>query len=308
MKKIIKFFKQHLKDDFNVGYYVLIMAFLAACLIYNYTFDFEDKVLDYLHGTGKGFLVTVFFYSLPFYFAFFNYVLFYRKWKLLRNPWFWIKSLFLILIFSIDDNYNFHSKIIRELAAPEARHFIIRCFNNLSTFFTIFIPLLIFYLVFEKNIESFYGLKFKDVNLRPYMILLLCMLPVVTIASFTRDFNTYYPRYPNSHINEAFNIPHVVTIAIFETCYGWDFLNTELFFRGALVLGMSSILGKGAIMPMVSFYVFIHFGKPVGEAISSFFGGYILGVIAYYTRNIWGGVCIHLGIAWLMEIAAFLQQ
>jgi hypothetical protein len=308
MKKIFKFFRKHLAEDFNAGYYLVVMAFLATCLICNYVFDFEDSVIDQVHGTGKGFFYTAIFYGLPYYFAFLNYVLFYRRWELLKDYRFWAKSLFLVLIFSFDSNYTFHTKIIRALAAPEARHFLIRCFNNLSTFFTIFLPLVVFFLAFEKNAESFYGLKFKNVDLRPYFILLLGMLPIVVIASFTKDFNTYYPRYPDTHINQAFNIPHLFTIGLFEACYGWDFLDTELFFRGALVIGMSSILGRGAIMPMVSFYVFIHFGKPAGEAASSFFGGYILGVIAYYTRNIWGGVCIHLGIAWMMEIAAFLQQ
>jgi hypothetical protein len=308
MKKILKFLRSHLAEDFNVGYYILIFAFLATCLIINYKFDFEDKYIDRWHGKAKGLLFTILYYGLPYYFAFINYVIFYRKKELLKDKQFWIKSLFFLFIFCLDSNYTFHSKIVRTLAAPEARHFIMRCCNNLSTLFTIFLPLLIFYLIFEKNKESFYGLKFKNVDLRPYFFLLLCMLPIITIASFTKDFNTYYPRYPNTRINEAFQLPHLLTIGIFEACYGWDFLDTELFFRGALVLGMSSILGKGAIMPMVSFYVFIHFGKPAGEAASSFFGGYILGVIAYYTRNIWGGVCIHLGIAWLMEIAAFLQR
>jgi hypothetical protein len=307
MKKILKFFKLHLAEDFKIGYYILIIVFLVFCLIYNFKFDFEDKVIDRFHNSGKGFVYTILFYAFPYYFAFLTYVFFYRRWDLLKDYRFWTKSLFFILIFSFDSNFTFHTKIIRALAAPEARHFIIRCSNNFTTFFTIFLPLLVFYLAFEKNIESFYGLKFKDVDLKPYFILLLCMVPLVTIASFTKDFNTYYPRYPNTSINKIFQIPDIITITVFEACYGWDFLDTELFFRGALVIGMSSILGRGAIMPMVCFYVFIHFGKPVGEATSSMFGGYILGVIAYYTRNIWGGVCIHLGIAWMMEIAAFLQ-
>ena len=83
---------------------------------------------------------------------------------------------------------------------------------------------------------------------------------------------------------------------------------TEFFFRGMLVIGMAKILGKASVFPMVAMYVFIHLGKPMGEAISSSMGGFILGVIAYYSRNIWGGVCIHLGIAWLMEIAAFVMK
>jgi hypothetical protein len=309
MKKIIKFFQSHLKEDFNPGYYITIMIFLAACLICNYTFDFDSRVVDRWHGTYKGFWVSFLFYSFPYYFAFLTYVIFYKQGTLLKNYKFWIKSILFISFFSFDASHVIHHKIVYSWHIPvEAKYFVFRCLNNLSSLYGIFLPLLLFFLIFEKQKESFYGLKFKDVNLRPYFILLLLMVPVVVTASFTKDFNTYYPRYPRTAINEAFNIPHGITIGAFEFCYGWDFLCTELFFRGALVLGMASLLGKGAILPMVSCYVFIHFGKPVGEAVSSFFGGYILGVIAYYTRNIWGGVCIHLGIAWMMEIAAFLQQ
>jgi hypothetical protein len=42
------------------------------------------------------------------------------------------------------------------------------------------------------------------------------------------------------------------------------------------------------------------------ECISSFFGGLILGVIAYRTRSIVGGLVVHLGIAWMMEIGGFM--
>jgi membrane protease YdiL (CAAX protease family) len=54
---------------------------------------------------------------------------------------------------------------------------------------------------------------------------------------------------------------------------------------------------------MVVVYAMIHFEKPLLEAISSIAGGFVLGVIAERTRSIYGGVIVHLGIAWMMEIA-----
>ena len=102
-------------------------------------------------------------------------------------------------------------------------------------------------------------------------------------------------------------MPEYATVAIYEFCYGIGFIAVELFFRGFLVIGLVSLLGKDVILPMAATYVFLHFGKPAGEAISSFFGGYILGVIALYSGNIWGGVFVHVGIAWLMEAMAWFQ-
>jgi hypothetical protein len=43
----------------------------------------------------------------------------------------------------------------------------------------------------------------------------------------------------------------------------------------------------------------------MGEAISSFFGGLLLGIISYNTKSIQGGFILHVGIAAMMEIAGF---
>jgi hypothetical protein len=59
---------------------------------------------------------------------------------------------------------------------------------------------------------------------------------------------------------------------------------------------------------MITVYCFLHFGKPAGEAISSIFGGYILGILAFRSRNIYGGLIAHLGVAWGMDWLAFLNK
>jgi len=61
-------------------------------------------------------------------------------------------------------------------------------------------------------------------------------------------------------------------------------------------------------MAMVGAYVFLHFGKPMAEYISSAFGGYIIGAFAFYSKRIWGGVALHVALAWSMEFFAWLQK
>ena len=56
---------------------------------------------------------------------------------------------------------------------------------------------------------------------------------------------------------------------------------------------------------MAVLYCMLHINKPMGEAISSIFGGYILGVIALSQRHILGGCIVHIGIAGLMEVMAY---
>jgi membrane protease YdiL (CAAX protease family) len=136
----------------------------------------------------------------------------------------------------------------------------------------------------------------------------MIVVPIVVIASFHENFNTYYPVYKSNGAAEYWNISESVTLAGYELAYGWSFVSVELLFRGFLVIGLVNIMGRHAILPMVVCYCFIHFGKPIGECISSVFGGYILGVIAYYSRSIFGGIFIHIGLAWLMEITASLNS
>ncbi len=73
------------------------------------------------------------------------------------------------------------------------------------------------------------------------------------------------------------------------------------------MIGMVQWMGKEAILPMVVTYAFLHFGKPFPETISSIFGGYILGIFAYKTENIMGGIFIHMAIALLMDVFAIWQ-
>jgi hypothetical protein len=72
------------------------------------------------------------------------------------------------------------------------------------------------------------------------------------------------------------------------------------------MLAFIKVAGKDAILPMACFYCTIHFGKPLGECISSYFGGIILGIVVYNTRSVIGGLMVHLGIAWLMELGGHI--
>ena len=107
---------------------------------------------------------------------------------------------------------------------------------------------------------------------------------------------------------ELFNPDHAGFIAIYESLYVLDFYVIEMFFRGFMILAFIKLAGPKAILPVAVFYVTIHFGKPFGEAVSSFFGGALLGIITFYSRSIWGGIIIHMGIALGMEVSAYITH
>lgn len=137
----------------------------------------------------------------------------------------------------------------------------------------------------------------------PYFLLLAGMLPLITAASFSADFLESYPVFFRIFPDEILPSPFpLFPVLGFELSYAFDFIATEYFFRGFMVIGLMRFFGQEIILPIACFYVVIHFGKPLGETISSFFGGILLGIFAANSQNIWGGILVHIGIAWLMEI------
>jgi hypothetical protein len=154
--------------------------------------------------------------------------------------------------------------------------------------------------------QSFFGMTFKNFQWKPYLLMLLIMLPLIAAASTQPDFLDMYPKL--KQISGVYNSAHLDWWhkLLFELSYGSDFISIELFFRGFLILAFIKWAGKDAILPMACFYCTIHFGKPLGECISSYFGGILLGIVVYNTRSIYGGLIVHLGIAWLMEIGGYI--
>lgn len=156
------------------------------------------------------------------------------------------------------------------------------------------------------NLAQSVGLTTYNVNARPYFLLLVLLVPLIALASTQPDFLAVYPKVKNLSFLDKYAHPSWPWKLLYEISYGLDFLGIELFFRGLLVVGLVRYAGESVILPMAAFYCTIHFGKPLGECISSFFGGLILGVLAARTRNILGGLIVHLGLAWLMELGGWL--
>jgi hypothetical protein len=166
--------------------------------------------------------------------------------------------------------------------------------------------LIVIWKIFDSG-QTFYGVTIKKINWKPYVIMLLIMVPLIAAASTQPDFQAMYPKL--KLLTEMASIDRFSwrQKTLFELAYGSDFITIELFFRGFLILAFVKWAGKDAILPMACFYCTIHFGKPLGECISSYFGGMILGIVVYHTRSIFGGLMVHLGIAWLMEIGGYLH-
>ncbi len=197
-------------------------------------------------------------------------------------------------------------KIVRNLPFPSSIHQYLEIVLQWPVKLVVVVILvsLLWKFAGGKNLPA--GLKtFSLRELRPYLLLLSFMLPLILLAATGRDFQLAYPKLALVHTQNGEHLGFG-RILLFELAYGTDFFTIEFFFRGFVVLAFTRYAGRAAILPMALFYCTIHFGKPLAECISSFFGGLILGAIVFNTRSIWGGLIVHLGIAWAMEIAGMM--
>jgi len=296
MKKIIGYLNEYF---IAVDKRILITAsvFIAIAIFINYNYNLNATInrlndpgsfaawyLVFLIAFGSGYILLFLFKETPV----------------------WINKKFLLLLLIAP--LVFAWKMVYSIQLPISNDAIENDYWNDVIYWPfkiagVVLMLLLIHRFFDKG-KPFYVTSFSGLDLKPYLLMLAIMVPLVAAASTQPDFLAMYPKFQK--------VPFLMQEnrgwhkLVYELSYGSDFFTIELFFRGFLVLAFAKWVGKDAILPMALFYCTIHFGKPLGECISSYFGGMILGVVTFHTRSIYGGLLVHVGIAWLMELGGYL--
>ena len=305
MKTLIQYLRQYQREAFHAGAFALVILLLGVGVYFNY-------IEPVLRQTSKSLMRSYWYiayyvalYGGAFWGTYLIQSIFTRDWKAFRSPTFWFWSIGAILVFSTRaGSHLFMIDIWTWLQSLGVAYYWSYSAHTIFRMSMIVIPVLLYWFMFDRREQPLYGWKLKDVDLKPYLTLLILMVPLIAFASTQADFLKSYPKGAAILHQGASG----VEVFIYELVYGLDFVAVEFFIRGFMVLALARLIGPSVILPLAAFYVTIHFGKPMGEAISSFFGGMILGIVAFYSRSILGGIIVHLGIAWMMELGAALGR
>ncbi len=309
MKEIFIEIREHIKKDFNKLAYLYVFIFTFVSLTLNYLLELNKTLIFKNFGSNRGIFDIIIFYNVVYFAALVPVLIIKKKIRLIKSTEFWVKTLLFIFVFSFLYGYSKLDNIAKFYGSDKYEmYYLAKILSYLKTVFPLFFIMLILKSIFDKNENHLYGLRTKGMNYKPYFIFLLLLLPIVLIASFMPDFLAYYPRFKFWEYPEMFGANKFILTFFYELAYSVNFISTEMFFRGAMVIALAKILDKETVLAMACFYCFSHFGKPVGEAVTSFFGGYILGVIALNHKNINGGIIVHVGLALMMEFVATLQH
>ncbi len=296
MKKIVGYLRDYF-TALNKSLFLCATLFTGLAVFINYQYDVNKQIVR--HSEPLQFLSWYGLFLLVFGYGYFLQVIFLKS-HIFRHKKFIALLLLAPAVFAWKMSAHIQYDFTTDLFADE--------YWNAVVYwpFKVVVITSMLYLIHRMfdNGRPFYGATLKNFHPKPYVIMLLIMIPLVAAASTQKDFLAMYPRFQSlAYLLQPDSGTHKL---LYELSYGTDFLSIELFFRGFLVLAFAKWAGKEAILPMAIFYCTIHFGKPLGECISSYVGGLILGVVSYNTRTIFGGFLVHVGIAWLMELGGYL--
>lgn len=302
MKKILSNLVVFVKEDFELRSYLLLILFLSALITFNYSIDFEDSYLDNNHSDLEGWLKYFAFYLLVYLAS----MLLMRRNRYISKGLKQVKSYLLVFIsigfITAEINFNLHDLIFSQPISshPYFNHKITLRISE-SLFFLL--ELIVLGVIIGKVKYNGFGLWSFQNNLKSYLYLLLFMVPLIGLASQQSDFIESYPQLKMKYFTLA---EYWDYFKRYEPFYLLNFIRTEWIFRGFMVLAFMPLFGKRSVLLIAMLYCIFHFGKPMAECISSFFGAYLLGSIAYQTKSIWGGVLLHMGIALLMDVTALM--
>ena len=290
------------KNDWSKSY-PFIFVFLAFAIAVNYYVDLEDSYLDLYKNSFQGtcyfFLLNACMYFIPMFILKTNSYISVA----IKSYRFWVYITLSLLVLSLMQSTNLASLFVSEWY--EESYFNRKLgykLNSLLKYAIAFIILGVFIGKMKYKGYGFFNFKF---NYKTYLGFLVVMLPLLIFAATQQDFLKVYPKLKQFRV--TFD-EYMGQLLVYEPFYLLNFVMLEWFFRGYMVLFFKKYLNTKAIILVAMVYCSFHFGKPLLECVSSFFGGYLLGYIVYKTKSIWGGVMVHMGIAFLMDLFAFISK
>ncbi|MCE2772764.1 MAG: CPBP family intramembrane metalloprotease [Bacteroidetes bacterium] len=294
------------KTDLNKRYFLILLVITLTLVYFQEQFRFAAVVSKSGNQSDLQFIINWLFYAAAFIGSLLLLIPFSTNKKPFHQRGLWLTAIFAVSAFAFRIYFYQHQNWLQDFNTTPEFRFWMKCINNVIRVFTLGLPVIVFWYFMDRNTQPLYGFSTKQLKPKGYLITLLIFSAVVAIAAVEPSFQKFYPLAEKVLCAAQITENQTAYTLLFESCYGVDFVTTEFFFRGFLILAFTKYLGKQIILPAAFFYVCAHLGKPPAEAISSLFGGILLSVWVIESKSIWGGVIIHLGIAWMMELFGYL--
>ena len=158
------------------------------------------------------------------------------------------------------------------------------------TLFYFIVPMLIILLVFHQSPRDF-GFTFGDWK-AGILLTLGGIILITPILWWVSRGNAAMQEYYKSSVN---GLPWSTLLDLFS----WEFL-----FRGWLLFGLARKFGPEAIWLQAVPFALAHVGKPELETLSTIFGGFAFGWVAWRTKSFFYPLFIHWFVSTFVIIVA----
>jgi hypothetical protein len=317
MSRLTRRIGQFVREDFHAVYYLAVAAIAAVGIYFNYYYGGRGLGAErILFGVQDPFLRLLGFfalYALTYLGCLLLYSIVTKDFSFWARGSFYLRVASIFLLLSLMRTHT--SIIVSDLSlrlglSGASYRFLFTCLSYLVPLVGITAILYLVYRVLDRGRGGFYGLGWRSLgrDLRAFLPVFFILIPLVVLGMLTPGMAEHYPVFRDYGVARLYGLPQWSTVAAFETSYALGFVTIELVFRGFLTIGMARVVGKNAVVPMALVYCVGHLGKPVGECVSSLFGGYFLGVVAYRYRSILIGVLLHVSLAMSMELVSYLAR
>ncbi len=299
--------RSFIKEDFKPWKYLFVVAMAVAMMVSQVHFHVYDWLINPSYDHGTSMLVLPLFYITVYYTVLIPTTLMHGEGWRLKQWQVWVLPVLLVTINGAAQGFNGYQEWINATSFTIREKAYMRLVSAFLFRSVAIVGLLCAFKWATSGRPGLYGFKRSSHLLRIYLLAFAVLIPVFVVVSGTPQFLDYYPKMKIAHYSGCFGLANWQLVLPFELCYANDFLGVESMFRGAMVIGLARWLGPRAVLPMIVTYMSIHLGKPDLELMSSIIGGYLLGILAYQTKHMWGGLIVHLVIAMLFEALGMMH-
>ena len=171
------------------------------------------------------------------------------------------------------------------------RYFALTPWKSLDRFiFYLLVPLVITLLVFREAPDR-YGFALGDwkAGIAITLIAWLLLAPILYFAARTSAMREYY----------AWQLQTRLPLWLLLELAAWEYI-----FRGWLIQGYGRQFGSSALWLQAVPFALAHLGKPALETLSTIFGGFAVGWVAWRTRSFIYSFLIHYFVTIFTVLAA----
>lgn len=296
-----------IREDYRWKKYLFFLITVIAVIIGQVCFNIYDIIILPSYADGTSMLRIPMVYAFAYFWMLIPTLFMHNEQWRLRQWQVWVFPLLLVAIDGAGQGFDAYKQWTADMEIYFKEKFYLNLIGSYLFRSIGIIACLCLFRWMTTGKIGLYGLTRSTKYLRVYLLIFALLLPLFFIVSLTPQFLDFYPKMDISYYGGAFGWADWKTIGLFELLYANDYVAVESMFRGAMIVGMSRWLGARSVLPMVVTYMCIHLGKPDLELCSSVIGEYILGILAYRTKHLWGGIVIHLGIALLFEALGMMH-